>query len=89
MSFAEHLPGFFVDFGTVATIGTASVMGIFDAMPAEQFGVLGVSPSFTYALADAPNVMRGTTLAIEGAAYTVQEIRKDGTGLAMLDLEKA
>lgn len=89
MALVEHFAGFFADFGTTATIGALSVTGIFDAMPAEQFGVLGNAPTFTYELALAPSVARGTALTIAGTSYTVQEIRKDGTGLATLDLEKA
>lgn len=89
MSFTESMPAFFVDFGVTATIGPLTVPGIFDTLPAEQFGVLGMAPSFTYELALAPSAARGTALTIDGVAYTVQEIRKDGTGLATLDLEKA
>jgi hypothetical protein len=89
MAFTETFAPFFADFGVNATIGALTVPGIFDAIPAEQFGVLGVSPSFTYEFALAPSVARGSSLTIGGTSYTVQEIRKDGTGLAMLDLEKA
>ena len=89
MAFTETFAPFFADFGVNATIGALTVPGIFDAMPAEQFGILGNAPSFTYELALAPSVARGSSLTIGGTAYTVQEIRKDGTGLAVLDLEKA
>ena len=46
--------GFFIDFGTAATIGAATVIGIFDVPTAETFGMLGTDLTFTCAAADVP-----------------------------------
>lgn len=89
MSFAETLPAFFADFGTVATIGAASVTGIFDQPAAEAFGMLGSDPTFTCAAADVSGVAAGQAVTIAGTGYTVTAVKPDGTGLTVLYLDKA
>ena len=89
MSFAETLPNFFADFGTVATIGAASVTGIFDVPTAEAFGMLGTDPTFTCAAADVSAVSAGQALTINSVGYTVTAVKPDGTGLTVLVLDKA
>ena len=89
MAIAESFPAFFVDFGTTATIGAASVTGIFDATPAEMFGIVGSNPTFTCASADVTAVAGGTAITINAVAYTVTDIRADGTGVTVLSLDKA
>lgn len=89
MNLVEHLPGFFADFGTVATIGAASVTGIFDVPTAEAFGVLGSDPTFTCATADVSGVAAGQAVTIAAVAYTVTAVKPDGTGITVLTLDKA
>lgn len=89
MALTEHLPGFFADFGTVATIGAASVTGIFDQPAAEAFGMLGSDPTFTCATSDVSGVAAGQALTIAGTGYTVTAVKPDGTGIAVLHLDKA
>ena len=89
MAFVESLPAFFVDFGVTATIGAASVRGIFDATPAEMFGIVGSNPTFTCASADVSAVVAGNTVTINAVAYTVTDIRADGTGVTALSLDKS
>ena len=81
--------GFFVDFGVVATIGAATVIGIFDVPTAETFGMLGTDPTFTCAAADVPGIAAGQAVTINAVAYTVTAVRPDGTGVTVLTLEKA
>lgn len=89
MTFAEHPPAFFADFGTVATIGAASVRGIFDVPTAEAFGILGTDPTFTCATADVSAIAAGQALTINAVGYTVTAVKPDGTGLTVLVLDKA
>ena len=81
--------GFFVDFGVVATIGAATVIGIFDVPTAETFGMLGTDPTFTCAAADVPGIAAGQAVTINAVAYTVTAVRPDGTGVTVLTLDKA
>ena len=81
--------GFFVDFGVVATIGAATVTGIFDVPTAEAFGMLGTDPTFTCAAADVPGIAAGQAVTINAVAYTVTAVRPDGTGVTVLTLDKA
>ena len=81
--------GFFVDFGTAATIGAATVTGIFDVPTAETFGVLGTDPTFTFKTSDAPSVAAGNSVTVDSATWTVTAVRPDGTGLTVISLDKA
>jgi hypothetical protein len=89
MAFAESLPGFFTDFGVTATIGAASVRGIFDAHSAEMFGIGGSNPTFTCAAADVVGITEGQAVNINAVAYTVTAVKPDGTGVSVLHLDKA
>ena len=51
--------GYMKDFGTVATIGAASVMGIFDSAPVAEFGILGSAPKFLCKASDVPGITFG------------------------------
>ena len=79
----------FLDFGTVATIGAASVNGIFDNITLSEFGILGSGPKFLCKASDVPGIAFGQAVTIEAVAYTVTEVRPDGTGLVELILDKA
>lgn len=89
MAFTEHLPAYFVDFGTTATYLAASVKGILDTPMADQFGILGTAPRFICAAADVSGIAAGATLTIGGIGYTVSEVRPDGTGMMELVLDKS
>ena len=80
---------FFMDFGTVATIGAASVMGVFDCATAVEFGILGSGPKFLCKASDVPGIAFGQAVTIESVSYAVTEVRPDGTGLVELILDKA
>ena len=81
--------GFFIDFGTAATIGAATVTGIFDVPTAEAFGMLGTDPTFTCAAADVSGIAAGQAVTINAVSYTVTAVKPDGTGVTVLTLDKA
>lgn len=89
MALVENFPGFFVDFGTAATIGAATVTGIFDIPTAEAFGMLGTGPTFTCAASDVAGVAAGQAVTINSVGYTVTAVKPDGTGLTVLVLDKS
>lgn len=80
------------DFGVVATINGTEVNGIFDNEYIDVLDVAGTSPAFTCATADlaaiTPAVARGTSVTISGTAYTIQNIKPDGTGMTVLVLSE-
>lgn len=87
MAFVESFAPFFADFGVNATLNGAPVRGVFDAAPAEAFGLVsGFRPVFILPTASA--AAQGQTLVIEATAYTVAEVAADGTGMDRLTLEK-
>ena len=76
--------GFFVDFGTAATIGAATVTGIFDAPTAETFGMLGTDPTFTCAAADVPESPQARPSPSTPWLHSDRR-QPDGTGVTVLD----
>lgn len=87
MAFVESFAPFFADFGVNATLNGAPVRGVFDAAPAEAFGLVsGCRPVFLLPTASA--AAQGQTLVIDATAYTVAEVAADGTGMDRLTLEK-
>ena len=81
--------GYMEDFGTTATIGAASVMGVFDSATVAEFGILGSAPKFLCKASDVPGITFGQAVTIESVGYTVTEVKPDGTGLIELILDKA
>lgn len=94
MAFTEDLTQFFDtdDFGVAATIGAATVNGIFEnqflGAPGEA-PVAGTVPTFTCRTTDVSSVVSGTSTAvINSATYTVVGIHPDGTGVTTLILRR-
>lgn len=93
--FAEDL-SVFTDprfLGDVATwsVGNASVNGIFDAAPAQAFGVIDATgPVFRCAEADVPTIARGQTLTILGVVWSVSRVERGfgGRGWVRVHLER-
>lgn len=90
MAFTEDLSLFLSgsDFAVSATVGAATVLGVFDKPHLSALGgaVGTTDPSFTLKSSDvsANSIARGTTLTISGTAYSVREIEPDGTGMTTL-----
>jgi hypothetical protein len=91
MAFTEDLtdfinadtPGYFL-----ATVGGASVGGIFDNGFAEIYGMDGAKPSLECASSDVTTAVRGTAVVVDSVSYTIASIVPDGTGMTKLVLEK-
>ncbi len=78
-------------FATAATVGAATVNGIFDESFVEINGVESLSPTFYCASADvtANSMADGTAITIGGTGYTVRGVQPDGSGMTLLILELA
>lgn len=87
MAFVENLAPFTTDFGIDAVIGGDTVRAIFDNAYQDVLFAAGTAPALHCATADVANVDRGDSVDIEGDAYTVAEIKPDGTGMSVLILE--
>lgn len=84
----------FADFGAVATIGAASVSGLFDSAYGESLNGMatGFVPVFSCASSDVLSIAEGQALSIGAMNFTVASVEHDSTlknGLATLRLEKA
>lgn len=94
MTFAEDL-SLFINTDTPgyvsATIGAATITGLFDNGYADLNGMIGGShPTLLCISADIPSVVNGTALTINATAYTVAGTpQPDGTGLTVLQLRGA
>ncbi len=93
MSFTETISDF-INADTpgyvAATLNGVAVGIIFDngSDGALSGGMLGTNPIATIATADAV-APRGQTLIVDAVSYTVREAKPDGTGITVLELEKA
>lgn len=76
----------FANFGIDATLDSVSIRGIFDAASQDALNILGNNPVFTCLSTDAAG-QKGKTLVVNTVSYTVREIRPDGTGFSILELE--
>jgi uncharacterized membrane protein len=74
------------EFGIAATIGVTTVNGIFDREYIEALGYSSVKPIFLCLATETTTV--GSTITIDGDAYTIQNVEPDGTGFKLLILEK-
>lgn len=91
MAFTEELSAFFDTtdgFAVAATVGAATVNGIFDKAYFESINVQGDQPMFLCASADVASVVHGTAVTISAVNYKVVGVEPDGTGMTLLRLEK-
>lgn len=72
-----------------ATLNGVAITGKFDNGSASGLSnmMLGSNPTFTCKTADAGSSSRGQTLVVDGVSYTVREVKPDGTGISLLELE--
>jgi len=74
-----------------ATINAASVAGIFSKDYIEALDVAGFLPLFTCVTSQleliTPQVSRGTSILINAAQFTIQNIQDGGDGMTVLVLE--
>lgn len=87
--FTEDTTAFFADFSVPATLGAATFAVIFDASYIDALGISTNQPAAVCKSADVAACTQGTPITINGTAYTVREVKPDGTGLTTLLLELA
>lgn len=71
---AEHLAGYFVDFGEQVTIDGQAVTCIFDGGYSETLGAAGTLPSLLCVAAEVPTVAVGDAVVRGSAAYKVRNV---------------
>lgn len=80
------------DFGSAATIGTATVYGIFDdaasAINIQTGEVMQTKPQFTCRESDVTSLAIRGTVIINSVTYYVLEKQPDGTGMTILILSR-
>lgn len=72
-----------------ATIGGATVRGIFDDAYQDLLGISGSSPAMLCASADVSAVAQGAAVTINSVAYTVSSVQPDGAGMTRLLLSES
>lgn len=85
----ESMPAFMADFGIAATVGGASVRGIFDDAYLDPLGMSGSQPALVCASVDVSAAAQGTAVVVNTINYTVGSIQPDGTGITRLLLQEA
>jgi hypothetical protein len=92
MPFTDDASAFFVEdeFTELVTIAGESVKAIFD----NQYSRVGVmlstsDPALWCQTADVSTVARGAVAIVRGVTYAVRDIQPDGTGITVLQLERA
>ncbi len=65
----------------------AKISGIFDNGAANALNIIGSDPKLVCQSADVSALTFGSTLSIQGVAYTVRQIMPDGSGITTLMLE--
>lgn len=88
MSFTEDFAPLFADFGVAATVGGASVTGIFDDAYADALGIAGSGPTLLLPSASAASASLGASCVVGAVSYTVSGIQPDGTGMTRLMLQE-
>jgi len=92
MAFSEDLADF-INLDTpgsvAATIGAATVVGLFDADYRDVLGVAGSGPQIVVRDVDIPGITQGAAVTIGATGYTVTAIEPDGGGLTTLKLQES
>lgn len=80
--FKEDLDVFMSDFGVSVTAGTTTTTGVLD-MPSEVIAggmVITTDYALTIKTSALPNLKYQDALTVDGAAYTVREVRQQDDG---------
>ena len=88
--FVEDIAAFLAteEFATLATIGAATVPGIFDNAYQDVLSIVpGSQMIFLCATAKVASVVVGDSVTIDSTAYRIAEIQPDGTGMTRLLLK--
>lgn len=78
MALTEDLALFFADFGVSAVFGAQSSVVLLDLPDMDVLEGMAISnnPAMTYASSEFPSLVRGSSITVNGSAYTVREVRK-------------
>lgn len=82
MALSENLDAFLADFGVSVTDGTTTTTGVLD-MPSEVIAggmVITTDYALTIKSSVYPNLKYADGLTVDGAAYTVREVRAQDDG---------
>lgn len=74
MAFAEHLAGYFVDFGESVTVAGTAVTAIFDGGYAQTLEAAGTAPSLLAVGTDVAGVAVGDAVLRAGTGYVVRNV---------------
>ena len=75
-------------FGELVTVAGAAIRAVFDAAYASPFEIASVSPVLTCREVDVAGVLAGAAVVVRGKNYVVRNVEPDGTGVALLVLER-
>lgn len=89
MAFTEDFTPFFEDFAVSATLGASTFSVIFDRAHLESLGISATQPLLVAKTSDVSSANKGTSITVNGTAYTVMDNQPDGTGMTTLLLELA
>lgn len=91
MAFTENLDAFLLeaDFAVSATLGASTFKVIFDRAHTEALGINNTTPVCGAKTSDVSSATRGTSITVDGTAYTVIDNQPDGTGMSTLVLQVA
>ena len=90
MAFAENLSAFFLDFAEDITLAGTEGVGIFDNAYISQLDTIAsASPAVTIRQADFGTNLVGADALVRGVDYVIVGVEPDGTGIAVVRLEKA
>ena len=87
----EHLDAFFTAFAVDCLSGAYAFRGHLDRDYANTLGIANAAPILHAQSVDvtAGAIVTGGAITVDSVAYTVREIRPDGTGITILVLERA
>lgn len=91
MAFTENLDAFLSadEFAVSATLGASTFSVIFDRAHLESLGISATQPVAVAKTSDVSSANKGTSITVNGTAYTVMDNQPDGTGMTTLLLELA
>ena len=90
MAFLENLAPYFLDFAEDITLAGTEGVGIFDNAYVSPLDVVAsVSPAVTIRQADFGTNLIGADALVRGVDYVIVGVEPDGTGIAVVRLEKA
>jgi riboflavin synthase alpha subunit len=81
VALSENLDAFLADFGVTVTDGTTTTTGVLD-MPSEVIAGMVITTDYALTIKSSvyPNLKYADSLTVDGAAFTVREVRAQDDG---------